>query len=84
MHADWMDNIVLETKGENIMREQKLEYNYHKFLNTLVVMKNIITLICFTVLAISFGKWWIVLFALLFMSYIGKSDKEKVESEDKQ
>ena len=28
---------------------------------------NVSALVCFTVLAIHFGKWWIVLFALLFM-----------------
>lgn len=36
----------------------------------LVILKNIISLICFTILAIVFKKWWIVLFSLLFFSFI--------------
>ena len=34
----------------------------------LCAVKNVLALICFTVLAIVFQRWWIVLFALLFMS----------------
>ena len=34
------------------------------------VIKNSITLICFTILAIIFGKWWIIFFSALFLSYI--------------
>lgn len=28
---------------------------------------NVSALVCFTVLAVHFDKWWIVMFALLFM-----------------
>ena len=41
--------------------------------------KNIATLICFTILAIVFNKWWIVLFSALFYSSIkskGDSNNE--------
>lgn len=31
-------------------------------------VKNSVVIICFTVLAICFGKWWIVLFSALFTS----------------
>lgn len=31
-------------------------------------IKNSISIICFTVLAITFNKWWIALFAALFLS----------------
>lgn len=31
-----------------------------------VLVKNSFTLTCFTALAMFFGKWWIVLFAVLF------------------
>lgn len=31
-------------------------------------VKNSVVVICFTVLAVSFGKWWIVLFAGFFTS----------------
>ena len=43
-------------------------------------LKNITTLICFTILAIVFNKWWIVLFSALFYSSIeskGDSDNEQ-------
>lgn len=35
-----------------------------------VLLNNIISLICFTVLAVIFNKWWIVLFSALFMSIL--------------
>ena len=38
----------------------------------IVALKNIATIICFTILAIVFDKWWIVLFSALFCSYISK------------
>jgi hypothetical protein len=31
------------------------------------ILYNIINLICFTLLAILFNKWWIILFAVLFL-----------------
>ncbi len=34
-----------------------------------VLIKNIITLIVFSILAIIFQKWWIVLISVLFFSY---------------
>lgn len=33
----------------------------------LLTILNVSALVCFTVLAIYFGRWWIVMFALLFM-----------------
>ena len=38
-------------------------------LSILTLFNNTIRLICFTVLAVVFEKWWIVLFAALFFSY---------------
>ena len=35
-----------------------------------LILKNIIAIICFTILAIVFNKWWIVLFSLLFLTYL--------------
>lgn len=55
------------------------DIKYHKFLNLLLVIKNSISLICFTILAIIFKKWWIIFFALLFLSSIGKSEDKKDE-----
>ena len=41
-----------------------------KDLNVIVSIKNTVTLICFTVLAIVFHHWWIVLFSALFFSSV--------------
>ena len=35
-----------------------------------IIIKNIIAIICFTILAVIFNKWWIILFALLFITFI--------------
>lgn len=60
------------------MSQEDIEY--HKFLNKLLVIKNSITLICFIVLAIKFNEWWIVLFAFLFMSYIGETEDKNLKN----
>lgn len=39
------------------------------------VVDNAITITCFTILALVFGKWWIALFSLLFMSTVKSSAK---------
>ena len=39
-----------------------------------IAVENSITLICFTILAIVFKKWWIVLFTILFQSYFKKNN----------
>ena len=43
-------------------------------------LKNSISIICWTILAIYFNKWWIALFAALFLSSIstknGKDDED--------
>lgn len=36
----------------------------------MAMIKNIVALICFTILAIVFNKWWIIFFAILFWSFI--------------
>lgn len=38
-------------------------------------IKNSVCVICWTVLAIIFNKWWIALFGLLFMSELQTKDK---------
>lgn len=50
--------------------------NYNKYLNKLAILKNIVVIICFTILAIVFHKWWIVLLSFLLMSYVGKDDDD--------
>lgn len=45
----------------------------------ILTLKNIATLSCFTILAIVFNKWWVVLFSALFYSSI--SSKENNDDE---
>lgn len=52
----------------------KEEYEYEKFLNKLCVIRNSISLICFTVLSIAFNEWWIIFFSLLFTAQVGKKE----------
>lgn len=49
---------------------------YNKYLYKLVVIRNSISLICFTILAIVFKHWWIVLFAALFTSNVENREEE--------
>lgn len=60
-------------RKEEVMNNQEIEYR--KMLNKLVITRNCISLICFTVLAIVFKTWWIVFFAIIFTSYIGKDEE---------
>ena len=48
-------------------------------LTVIVVIKNLITIVCFTILAIVFCKWWIVLFSALFMT--GLKWKKEADNE---
>lgn len=59
------------------MKEKHIDY--YKKLNMLAVIRNSISLICFTILAIVFKTWWIVLFAILFTSYIDKNKDKEAE-----
>ena len=43
----------------------------------LITLKNIITIICFTILAIVFNKWWIIFFSLLFLTYLSTNKKDE-------
>ena len=45
-------------------------------------IENIVVIISFTVLACVFGKWWIVLFSILFMwTRFEKDDKKDGDSQ---
>lgn len=59
------------------MKEKYIDY--YKKLNMLAVIRNSISLICFTILAIVFKTWWIVLFAILFTSYIDENKDKEAE-----
>ena len=41
-----------------------------------VLVKNTVTLVCFTALAMFLGKWWISLFTILFLTTY-ENDKKK-------
>lgn len=43
-------------------------------------MKNSVVVICWTALAIFFGKWWIALFAVLFTSDIKHAETNEKEN----
>lgn len=51
----------------------------NKYLNKLAVIRNSISLVCFTILAIFFETWWIVLFALLFTCSVNTEKEENIE-----
>ena len=40
---------------------------------------NIVNIVCFTILAITFNKWWIILFACLFQAFYKHDDGEDNE-----
>ncbi len=43
----------------------------------LLAIKNIVAIICFTILSIVFNHWWIVFFSLLFLTtFEGKEENE--------
>ena len=47
----------------------------------MLIIYNIFVLVCFTILAIAFNSWWIILFSALFLSYFNKvSGKEELDS----
>lgn len=42
------------------------------------VLRNCVSTICFTILAIYFGKWWIVFFAAFFLTSVKTKSKGKI------
>lgn len=54
------------------MERNKYRYELYK----LCAIKNSISLICFTILALVFQKWWIVFFSGLFLTSV-KDKKEE-------
>lgn len=49
----------------------------------ILVLKNIVSIICFTILAIVFNRWWIVFFSILFLSTIEyEYHSEKKDDDD--
>lgn len=45
------------------------------------IIKNITSLICFTILAVVFNHWWIVFFSIIFM-LVGKDLNIRIEEKN--
>ena len=45
-------------------------------LETIVMVENCMMWACFTALAITFEKWWIIFFAALFHLHVARGTKE--------
>lgn len=50
--------------------------DYTLKLNLICAIKNAVVIICFTVLAIVFDKWWIVFFSALFLNSVEHKNKK--------
>ena len=52
----------------------------------MIVVKNIISIVCFTILSIIFKMWWLILLSLLFLNNISYKSKDKTKPilEDKR
>lgn len=46
------------------------------------ILQNIVSVVCFTILAIIFNKWWIVFFSLLFLRDISIKATDEKESKE--
>ena len=53
------------------------ENEYSFKMNLMCIIKNIVSIICFTILAIIFNHWWIIFFSLLFMVKAEEKDDNK-------
>lgn len=47
-----------------------------------LLIKNSVVVICFTLLAIHFDKWWIVLFSAFFVTFVEYKNKESQKEEE--
>jgi len=50
---------------------------------TVMFLLNALSIICFTILAVLFHKWWIVLFSLLLSYRYTSTDDTEYDCEDK-
>jgi len=46
-------------------------------LETIVMIENCVSIICFTILSIVFQLWWIILFSILFLKYVEQVDRKR-------
>jgi hypothetical protein len=56
------------------MKELEEILKNNKVLHILAAIRNSITLICFTILAIVFNNFWIVFGSILFWGFVGKEE----------
>ena len=56
---------------------EKEVIDYTLKLHLIVAIKNAVAIICFTVLAIVFNKWWIVFFSALFLNSVEHNNKKR-------
>lgn len=55
------------------LEKEVIDYTLKLYL--IVAIKNSVAIICFTVLAIVFSKWWIVFFSALFLNSVENNNK---------
>lgn len=55
---------------------EKAVVDYTLKLHIICAIKNIVAIICFTILAVVFNKWWIVLFSGLFLNSVEHKSKK--------
>jgi hypothetical protein len=56
------------------LEKDNVDYGYK--INRLSVIENCVLIICLTVLAVVFNRWWIVFFSALFFSKVESKDKK--------
>lgn len=59
-----------------------MEYNYNFKLNLICTIKNIVAIICCTILAIVFNHWWIIFFSILLFGQVRTSNEEEKEGKE--
>ena len=50
--------------------------------DVMCIVRDIVVIICFTILSISFDKWWIIFFSILFMTHWKKHNKTLGEDDE--
>lgn len=58
------------------MDKDKDKIEYMKYITKLVIIRNCISVICCTILAIVFHKWWLIFIAILFTTFLTTTIEE--------
>ena len=59
----------------NELEKEVIDYKLKLYL--IVAIKNAVIVVCFTILAIVFDKWWIVFFSALFLNSVTNNSTSK-------